>query len=158
MPASQAERDALPKLTVSPTVLAADTAATIRVSAPPETFQPGETVDVWWMDELTVLATVRAAPDGSLRTTEIYPGHGLDPGSYDIVVRGDRSAPAFALGTLEVPAPAVIAPSSPLPALIGIGGGALLILAAGALLAVVLIRRRRAAPTKCRNRSRIAAK
>ncbi len=59
------------------------------------------------MDELTVLATVKAAPDGSPRTTEVYAGHALDAGRYDIVARGDRSAPAFALGTVEVPAPAV---------------------------------------------------
>lgn len=141
VPTTKTELDALPKLTVSPSTVAVDSATTLRVSAPAGTFTPGETVDVWWMDELTVLATVRAAPDGSLRTTEIYPGHALDAGSYEIVARGDRSAPAIALGTVEVPAAAVIAPSSPVGMIIVIAL-ALIALAAGIGLIVLLVRRR----------------
>ncbi len=79
LPTTAAEREALPKLTVSPsTVAGGQHEGHPRLRAPAGTFQAGETVDLWWMDELTVLATVKAAPDGSLRTTEVYAGHALD--------------------------------------------------------------------------------
>lgn len=143
VPVTEAERDALPRLTVSPKAIAAGTARSVTVSAPPGTFVPGETVDVWWMEDHVAVATVKAAPDGSLRTTEVYPGHALDPGRYDIVARGDESAPAFALGTVDVPEPTPLTESgSPLPLLLGVGSGVLAIAAALGLLALVLVRRR----------------
>ena len=107
VPADAAERAALETLSIDPATLEPGPSAEVTVSLPAGSLVPGETADVWWMPTQTVLATVTAAADGSMApTVATLPGP-LDPGSYDLVVRGDRSAPQLALAGLTVAVPTV---------------------------------------------------
>jgi hypothetical protein len=108
------------------------------------------------MPTQTVLATAQAGADGALPATEVTLPGPLEPGTYDLVVRGDVSAPRIALATIEVAA----ASPSPAAAPGGDNGGwpwwllviLVVLLAAGAAVViarrrVVLARRRRRAGT-----------
>ncbi|WP_448005025.1 LVIVD repeat-containing protein [Agromyces bauzanensis] len=147
VPTAEAERASLETLVVEPTTMEPAATATVAVSLPPGSLEPGETVDVWWMPTQAVLATVTAAADGSLAATDVTIPGPLEAGRYDLVVRGDLSAPRLAIGTVDVADPG--ARSDPEPA----GGGlpwwpflaalaVLLLVGAGAF--AVLARRRRA--------------
>jgi len=87
---------------VEPAELAPAETATVTVSLPAGSLTPGETADVWWMPTQAVLATVTAAEDGALAPTEVTLPGPLVPGSYDLVVRGDASAPKVALASVVV--------------------------------------------------------
>ncbi|GAA4366160.1 LVIVD repeat-containing protein [Agromyces bauzanensis] len=102
VPASDAERASLETLVVDPATMEPSTTATVSVSLPPGSLQPGETADVWWMPTQAVLATVTAAADGSLAATEVTLPGPLEVGRYDLVVRGDASAPRLAIGIVDV--------------------------------------------------------
>lgn len=105
VPTAPAERAPLETLSVEPTALEPAESATVVVSLPPGSLEPGETADVWWMPTQAVVATVTAADDGSMAATEaVLPGP-LEPGRYDVVVRGDRSAPRLALASVVVAEP-----------------------------------------------------
>ena len=62
------------------------------------------------MPTQSVLATVTAAADGSLPPTGVVLPGPLEAGRYDVVVRGDASAPRLALASV------VVATPSPTPA------------------------------------------
>jgi hypothetical protein len=106
VPADSAARAALETLSVEPATLEPAPSAEIAVSLPPGALAPGETADVWWMPTRAVLATVVAADDGSLDATVTLPGP-LERGRYDLVVRGDLSAPKVAVAAvvIDVPTP-----------------------------------------------------
>lgn len=102
VPTAPEERAPLETLAVEPAELEPAEAATVTVSLPAGSLTPGETADVWWMPTQAVVATVAAGDDGSLAPTEVtLPGQ-LVAGSYDLVVRGDASAPKLALATVVV--------------------------------------------------------
>lgn len=102
VPTTPEERAPLETLAVAPAELEPAEAATVTVSLPAGSLTPGETADVWWMPTQAVVATVAAGDDGSLAPTEVtLPGQ-LVAGSYDLVVRGDASAPKLALATVVV--------------------------------------------------------
>ncbi len=126
LPSDDAERAELSTLGVEPAVLEPGTAADVTVSLPPGSLEPGETADVWWMPTKSVLATVTAGDDGSLGATDIVLPGPLDAGSYDLVVRGDESAPRLAIATVTVAGPRTDAPPDAAaerdPALAGDGG------------------------------------
>ncbi|QEO15720.1 hypothetical protein FLP10_15790 [Agromyces intestinalis] len=115
LPTDAAERAALTPLSIDPATVAVGATPALRVSLPPGSLEPGETVDVWWMPEARSLATVTAAADGSLPETVVDAPGPLAAGAYDLVVRGDRSAPRLALGTLAVEAPTPTASPSTSP-------------------------------------------
>ncbi|WP_448810323.1 hypothetical protein [Agromyces bauzanensis] len=149
VPSDESERAALSTLEVVPAELAPAATATVTVALPPGSLQPGETADVWWMPTQSVLATVTAAPDGSLPTTEVSLPGPLEAGRYDLVVRGDASAPRLALASVTVAVP------QPSPSASSAGGGLpwwpfaialVLLLAVGAAALVELRGRRRASP------------
>ncbi|WP_136709421.1 hypothetical protein [Agromyces sp. H66] len=138
----EAERAPLETLVVEPATLAPAAAATVTVSLPPGSLEPGETADVWWMPTQAVLATVTAGADGSLAATEVTVPGPLDAGRYDLVVRGDTSAPRLAIGIVDVadpePGPDVEPAGSGLPwwpflaalaVLLVVGAGAFAVLA-----------------------------
>lgn len=106
LPSAPEERAPLETLSVEPAALEPADTATVTVSLPPGALTPGETADVWWMPTQTVLATVTAAADGSLAPTEADLPGPLEPGRYDVVVRGDASAPRLALASVVVAEPA----------------------------------------------------
>jgi len=147
VPTTSRERAPLETLALEPAAMepVATATATVSVSLPPGSLTPGETADVWWMPTQSVLATVTAGDDGSLATTSISLPGPLEPGRYDLVVRGDQSAPRIALASLTVAAP------TPIPdAASGDGGWPWWLLAAMAVLlaaaaagAVIVIARRR---------------
>ena len=147
IPVDDAERESIETLSVDPAALAPDAAPTFTVSLPPGSLVPGETADVWWMPTQTVLATLAASADGSLARTEVTVPEAPGPGRYDVVVRGDLSAPRLALATVSVAMPAdAPADSSPVAS-----GGApwwgwlllAVLLAGAATLWVLRVRRRR---------------
>jgi hypothetical protein len=148
LPTTEAERTPLETLSLSPATLEPGAATTLSVALPPGSLEPGETADVWWMPTQSVLATTTAGADGSLAATEVTPPGPLEAGRYDLVVRGDISAPRLAIGTLDV-----VAAPSPTPEARGDEGvswwpfpvatGVLLV--AGGVAVTALIRRRRAA-------------
>ncbi|WP_205649320.1 LVIVD repeat-containing protein [Agromyces sp. LHK192] len=107
LPTTTAERAALAPLALDPDTLPAAEAAapTVQVSMPPGSLDPGETVDVWWMPTATAVATTRAAADGSLPATAVSLPGPLEPGAYDLVARGDRTADRLALGVLTIADP-----------------------------------------------------
>ncbi|WP_350349643.1 hypothetical protein ABIQ69_06985 [Agromyces sp. G08B096] len=105
LPAAEAERAALPRLSVEPAAVPEGTTATVAVSLPPGSLDAGETVDVWWMPGARVLATATAAADGSLPSTPVTLPGPLTAGGYDLVARGDRTSDRLALATVEVAAP-----------------------------------------------------
>jgi len=102
VPTAAEERAPLETLAVEPAELAPAETATVTVSLPAGSLTPGETADVWWMPTQAVLATVTAAEDGALAPTEVTLPGPLVPGSYDLVVRGDASAPKVALASVVV--------------------------------------------------------
>jgi hypothetical protein len=144
IPTSAAERAALETLTVEPAAIEPSPSAVVTVSLPEGSLAPGETTDVWWMPTQTVLATLTAGADGALPPTEITLPGPLGPGTYDIVVRGDTSAPSMALAAIEVAA----ASPSPAAAPDDDAGGwpwwviVILLVLAAAATAVVVARRR----------------
>ncbi|HEY6800395.1 MAG TPA: hypothetical protein VI121_07110 [Agromyces sp.] len=107
VPTARAERAPLETLSVEPASVEAGSTASVSVSLPAGSLAPGETTDIWWMPTQSVLATVTAAADGSLATTDVALPGPLEAGSYDLVVRGDTTAPRLALASIAV------APSSP---------------------------------------------
>jgi hypothetical protein len=146
VPTAEAERAPLETLVVDPAGLEPVATATVSVSLPPGSLEAGETADVWWMPTQAVLATVTAGADGSLAATEVSLPGPLEAGRYDLVVRGDASAPRLAIGTVEVVTEGLPTPEAgaaegvpwwPFP--VALGMLALL----GAAVAV-LVRRRRA--------------
>ena len=102
VPTAPEERAPLETLAVAPAELEPAEAATVTVSLPAGSLTPGETADVWWMPTQAVVATVAAGDDGSLAPTEVTLPGLLVAGSYDLVVRGDASAPKLALATVVV--------------------------------------------------------
>lgn len=106
VPSSAAERTAMETLSVQPATLEPAPDAEITVSLPAGSLAAGETADIWWMPTQRVLATVTASADGSMAATMATLPGPLRPGSYDIVVRGDVSAPRLALASVVVAAPA----------------------------------------------------
>lgn len=150
VPTTEAERAPLETLVVSPDTIEPAATATVTVSLPPGSLQPGETADVWWMPSQAVLATLTAGVDGSLAASEVALPGPLEAGRYDLVVRGDTSAPRLAIGTVDV---VVESPAAPEPRA---EQGApwwpfvlLVVLAVagvGAAAFVLLARRRRARP------------
>ena len=122
------------------------------MSLPPGSLTPGETADVWWMPTQAVLATATAEADGSLAATTVALPGPLEPGRYDVVVRGDASAPRLALASVVVASPSP-SPTPEAAATRPAGGGAwwlLVLLPFGVALAyhaaIAWRRRRRAAP------------
>ncbi|QTX04469.1 LVIVD repeat-containing protein [Agromyces archimandritae] len=149
VPADAGERAALPVAELSPASVPPGVEEHVVVRVPAGVFEPGETVDVWWMPEQRVLTTGTADADGAFRA-ELAPG-ALAAGAYGLAVRGDRSAPAFAYAVLEAAEAADAAVASvarvdagasatPWIAVIGAAG----LLGAGALV-VWSARRQRAA-------------
>jgi hypothetical protein len=106
VPAAAAERAPLETLSVEPAALQPADSAEVTVSLPPGSLTPGETADVWWMPTQAVLATAAAEADGSLAATTVALPGPLAPGRYDVVVRGDASAPRIALASVVVASPA----------------------------------------------------
>ncbi len=156
VPSAANERAALEIASAEPATIEPAPTAVVTVSLPAGSLAPGETTDVWWMPTQTVLATAQAGADGALPATEVTLPGPLEPGTYDLVVRGDVSAPRIALATIEVAA----ASPSPAAAPGGDNGGwpwwllviLVVLLAAGAAVViarrrVVLARRRRRAGT-----------
>lgn len=143
LPATSAERDALPRLELSPAAAEPGQTPTVTVSLPPGSLEAGETVDVWWMPAANVLATLTATADGALDPVAVTAPGPLEAGSYDLVARGDRTSDRLALGVLTVaepeptPTPTPVASSDGAPSgwLIGIAAGALLLAAAAAWVA-----------------------
>ncbi len=133
---------------MEPAALEPAETAEVTVSLPPGSLTPGETADVWWMPTQAVLATAAAAADGSLAPTAVALPGPLEPGRYDVVVRGDVSAPRLALASVVVASPAA-SPSPDAAAARPGGGGAwwLLVLVPFALAlayhAAIAWRRRR---------------
>jgi hypothetical protein len=105
VPAAAAERAPLETLSVEPAALEPTDSAEVTVSLPPGSLTPGETADVWWMPTQAVLATATAEADGSLAPTAVALPGPLEPGRYDVVVRGDASAPRLALASVVVASP-----------------------------------------------------
>lgn len=145
VPTSRAERASLETLVVTPATMKPGPTATVAVSLPPGSLAPGEIADVWWMPTRAVLATVTAAADGSLVATDVTLPGPLEAGRYDLVVRGDTSAPRISVGTVDVAEPRARPDAAPA------GGGlpwwpllaalaVLLLVGAGAVAA--LVRRR----------------
>ncbi|TYL50618.1 LVIVD repeat-containing protein [Agromyces mariniharenae] len=102
VPTAPEERAPLETLAVEPAELVPADTATVTVSLPAGSLAPGETADVWWMPTQAVLATVTAAEDGALAPTEVALPGPLVAGTYDLVVRGDASAPKLALASVVV--------------------------------------------------------
>lgn len=144
LPSDEAERAVLATLVAEPAELEPAATASVTVALPPGSLQPGETADVWWMPTQSVLATVTAAPDGSLPETEVSLPGPLEPGRYDLVVRGDASAPRIALASVTV--------AEPRPAPTPAGGGftwwpfAVALALLLALGAAAILQRRRSSP------------
>jgi hypothetical protein len=105
VPAAESERAPLETVSVEPAAIEPAASATVSVSQPPGSLAPGETTDIWWMPTQSVLATVAASADGSLPATSVTLPGPLEPGRYDLVVRGDVSAPRIALASVTVAAP-----------------------------------------------------
>ena len=105
VPTAAAERAPLETLSVEPAALEPAASAEVTVALPPGSLTPGETADVWWMPTQSVLATVTAAADGSLAATAVVLPGPLESGRYDVVVRGDASAPLLALASVVVATP-----------------------------------------------------
>lgn len=149
VPTSAAERAPLETLVVEPSELEPAQTATVTVSLPPGSLTPGETADVWWMPTQAVLATVAASDDGSLAPTEVTLPGPLDDGSYDVVVRGDASAPKLALASVVVAEPAATPAAAAPPDAADGGAWWLLVLAPFAVAlayhAAIAVRRRRRA-------------
>ncbi len=149
VPSDEAERAALETLELRPAVVAPGVTAEVTVSLPPGSLEPGETADVWWMPDRTVLATVVAAADGSLAETSVSLPAPLETGRHDLVVRGDRSAPRLAVAAVEVadPSPRTSEPepepSDARPSERWWLAGAGAIAAAGAAIGAVMWHRRR---------------
>ena len=106
VPSDDGERSALETLRLEPSVVEPGSETALTVSLPPGSLEPGETADVWWMPAKTVLATVTAGDDGSLAATDLVLPGPLEAGTFEVVVRGDESAPRLALATLTVAEPA----------------------------------------------------
>lgn len=145
VPSSRAERAPLETLSVEPASVEPGSTATVSVSLPPGSLTPGETTDIWWMPTQTVLATVEAASDGALAPTDVALPAPLEPGTYDLVVRGDVSAPRIALAGIEVALPSP-SPSAAVTDARNEGWpwwviGSLLLLTAAATVVVVARRR-----------------
>ena len=152
VPAAAAERAPLETLSVEPAALEPADSAEVTVSLPPGSLTPGETADVWWMPTQAVLATATAEADGSLAATTVALPGPLEPGRYDVVVRGDASAPRLALASVVVASPSP-SPTPDAAATRPAGGSAwwlLVLLPFGVALAyhaaIAWRRRRRAAP------------
>jgi len=148
VPTAEAERAPLETLVVAPAALEPAATAAVSVSLPPGSLEDGETADVWWMPTQAVLATVTAGADGALAATEVSLPGPLEAGRYDLVVRGDASAPRLAIGTVDVVAEPRPAPEAEAEAADGVPWwpfplalGVLAVLAASVAL---LVRRRRA--------------
>ena len=103
VPAAAAERAPLETLSVEPVdARAGGRPRRSRCRCRPAPCTPGETADVWWMPTQAVLATATAEADGSLAATTVALPGPLEPGRYDVVVRGDASAPRLALASVVV--------------------------------------------------------
>ena len=147
VPTSAEERAPLATLDVEPAAIEPAPTATVTVSLPAGSLTPGETTDVWWMPTQSVLATVTATDDGSLPPTEVTLPGPLGPGSYDLVARGDVSAPLIAVAAVEVAAPSASPEAGESE---GDGGGnwawwviaVVILLVLGAAVAAVIARRR----------------
>jgi hypothetical protein len=147
VPTSAEERAPLATLDVEPAGIEPAPTATVTVSLPAGSLTPGETTDVWWMPTQSVLATVTATDDGSLPPTEVTLPGPLGPGSYDLVARGDVSAPLIAVAAVEVAAPSASPEAGESE---GDGGGnwawwviaVVILLVLGAAVAAVIARRR----------------
>lgn len=122
VPTAPGERAPLETLSVEPAALEPAEGATVTVSLPPESLAPGETADIWWMPTQAVLATVTAGDDGSLAATEVALPGPLAVGTYDLVVRGDASAPRIALASVVVAEPEPSTVPDAAPARAGDGG------------------------------------
>jgi len=165
VPTDAEGRAALTPLSLSPERVRPGASPTVEIALPAGSLEPGETVDVWWMPDATVIATVTAAPDGALPPTTVTAPGPLTAGRYDLVARGDRTSDRLALGVLDVteptpsppPAPADSAGGAPNGWLIGVAAGALLLGAAAAWAArrraKVLAGRRRRAETAASTQS-----
>lgn len=105
VPTAESERAPLETVSVEPAAMEPAASATVSVSLPPGSLTPGETTDIWWMPTQSVLATTAASADGSLPATSVTLPGPLESGRYDLVVRGDVSAPRIALASLTVAAP-----------------------------------------------------
>ena len=149
VPTEPEERAPLETLAVEPAELLPADTATVTVSLPAGALAPGETADVWWMPTQAVLATVTAAQHFALAPTEVTLPGPLAPGSYDLVVRGDASAPKLALASVVVAEPAAAPASDAAPETPGGGAWWLLVLAPFAVAlayhAALAVRRRRRA-------------
>jgi len=152
VPTAAAERAPLETLSVQPAALEPADSAEVAVSLPPGSLTPGETADVWWMPTQAVLATATAEADGSLAAITVALPGPLEPGRYDVVVRGDASAPRLALASVVVASPSP-SPTPDAAATRPSGGSAwwlLVLLPFGIALAyhaaIARRRRRRAAP------------
>jgi hypothetical protein len=148
VPTAEGERTPLETVSVEPAAFEPAASATVSVSLPPGALTPGETTDIWWMPTQTVLASTQASADGSLPATSVTLPGPLESGRYDLVVRGDASAPRIALASVTVAEPEPEHEASP-PGDIGWPWWPLVVipppLFLAAAVAVVVLRRRRAA-------------